>query len=77
MLIFIFREVFLFGGNMQDKNSKSLFGIDINEYTKNVQFDVLATKIDFLYLRSSGSGSGRFRVDKKFFDFAKSSREYL
>ena len=33
---------------MQDKNSKSLFGIDINEYTKNVQFDVLATKIDFL-----------------------------
>lgn len=61
---------------MQDKNSKSLFGIDINEYTKNVQFDVLATKIDFLYLRSSGSGSGRFRVDKKFFDFAKSSREY-
>lgn len=76
MLIFIFREVFLFGGNMQDKNSKSLFGIDINEYTKNVQFDVLATKIDFLYLRSSGSGSGRFRVDKKFFDFAKSSREY-
>ena len=76
MLIFIFREVFLFGGNMQDKNSKSLFGIDINEYTKSVQFDVLATKIDFLYLRSSGSGSGRFRVDKKFFDFAKSSREY-
>lgn len=61
---------------MQDKNSKSLFGIDINEYTKSVQFDVLATKIDFLYLRSSGSGSGRFRVDKKFFDFAKSSREY-
>lgn len=70
------REVFLFGGNMQGKNSKSLFGVDINEYTKNVQFNILATKVDFLYLRSSGSGSGRFRVDKKFFEFAKSSREY-
>ena len=32
---------------MQDKNSKSLFGIDINEYTQNVQFNILATKIDF------------------------------
>lgn len=70
------REVFLFGGNMQDKNPRSLFGIDINEYTQNVQFNILATRIDFLYLRSSGSGSGRFRVDKKFFDFVRSSREY-
>ncbi|MGN0143421.1 MAG: glycoside hydrolase family 25 protein [Clostridium sp.] len=61
---------------MQNKTSKSLFGIDINEYTQDVQFNIIATKIDFLYLRSSGSGSGRFRVDKKFFDFAKSSREY-
>lgn len=61
---------------MQDKNSKSLFGIDINEYTQNVQFNVLATTIDFLYVRSSGSGSGRFRVDKKFLEYANSSREY-
>ena len=59
---------------MQDKNPKSLFGIDINEYTQNVDFKVLATKIDFLYLRSSGSGSGRLRVDKKFLDFANKSR---
>lgn len=61
---------------MQDKNSGSLFGIDINEYTQNVQFNVLATKIDFLYLRSSGSGTGRFRVDKKFLEFATASRNY-
>lgn len=61
---------------MQDKNSKSLFGIDINEYTQDVDFKVISTKIDFLYLRSSGSGSGRFRIDKKFFEFAKKSREY-
>lgn len=61
---------------MQDKNPKSLFGIDINEYTQDVNFAVLATKIDFLYLRSSGSGSGKFRVDKKFLAFAKESRNY-
>lgn len=61
---------------MQDKNPKSLFGIDINEYTQNVQFNILATKIDFLYLRSSGSGTGRFRVDKKFIEFAAGSRNY-
>lgn len=61
---------------MQDKNANSLFGIDINEYTQNVQFQVLASKIDFLYLRSSGSGSGKFRVDKKFLQFAKDSRAF-
>ena len=61
---------------MQNKNDKSLFGIDINEFTQNTQFNVLATKIDFLYLRSSGSGTGRFRVDKKFIQFAKESRNY-
>ena len=60
---------------MQDKNSKSLFGIDINEYTQNVDFDILQRQIDFLYLRSSGSGTGRFRVDKRFLEFAKRSRE--
>ncbi|MDR5587329.1 MULTISPECIES: glycoside hydrolase family 25 protein [Clostridium] len=61
---------------MQNKNDKSLFGIDINEYTQDAQFSILATKIDFLYLRSSGSGTGRFRVDKKFIQFAKESRNY-
>ncbi|MBE6048274.1 MAG: muramidase [Clostridium sp.] len=60
---------------MQNKNGNSLFGIDINEYTQDVNFTVLATKIDFLYLRSSGSGTGRFRVDKKFIEFAKKARE--
>lgn len=59
---------------MQDKNSKSLFGIDINEYTQNVQFDVLATKLDFLYLRASGSARGSFRIDQRFIEYAKASR---
>lgn len=61
---------------MQNKNPRSLFGIDINEYTQGANFQVLAAKIDFLYLRSSGSGTGRFRVDKKFLEFAKSARNY-
>lgn len=61
---------------MQNKNDNSLFGIDINEYTQGVDFTVLAKKIDFLYLRSSGSASGRFRVDKKFLEYAPKSREY-
>lgn len=59
---------------MQNNNPNSLFGIDINEYSENVQFDVLATKIDFLYLRASGSSTGRFRVDRRFFEYAKSAR---
>lgn len=61
---------------MQNKNDNSTFGIDINEYTQNVNFEVISTKIDFLYLRSSGSGSGRFRVDTKFLGYAKNARDY-
>ena len=61
---------------MQDKNPNSRFGVDINEYTQSVQFDILATKIDFLYLRASGSATGSFRPDRKFVDFAKASRSY-
>ena len=59
---------------MQNRTDKSLFGIDINEYSQGVDFSVLATTIDFLYLRSSGSASGRFRVDKKFLEFAGKAR---
>lgn len=63
---------------MQNKNANSLFGIDINEYTQGVDFEVLARTVDFLYLRSSGSGSagGRFRVDKKFLEYAPKARQY-
>ena len=61
---------------MQNRSDKSLFGIDINEYTQNVDFTVLATTIDFLYLRSSGSATGRFRVDRKFLEFARKARDF-
>ena len=61
---------------MQDKDANSRFGIDLNEYSTGVNFKTLASKIDFLYLRSSGSGTGNFRVDKKFLEFANESRKY-
>lgn len=61
---------------MQNRNDKSLFGIDINEYSQGVDFAVLSKTIDFLYLRSSGSASGRFRVDRKFLEFAKKARGF-
>jgi len=61
---------------MQNKNANSLFGIDINEYTQGVDFQVLARTLDFLYLRASGSSTGRFRVDKKFLEYAPKAREY-
>ena len=48
--ILIKRKKFVLGGTMQNKNPNSLFGVDINEYTQNVNFNILATKIDFLYL---------------------------
>ena len=59
---------------MQNRSDKSLFGIDINEYSQGVDFKVLATTIDFLYLRSSGSATGRFIVDRKFLEFARNAR---
>lgn len=61
---------------MQDRNPRSTFGVDINEYTTEVNFRTLATKVDFLYLRASGSGSGTFREDRKFLNFARESRNY-
>ena len=61
---------------MQNKNSKSLFGADLNEYSRNPDFMVLARTLDFLYLRSSGSGSGRFRVDRKFIEYTRAARDF-
>lgn len=61
---------------MQDKSPLSTFGPDLNEYSQNVEFSKLATNSDFVYLRSSGSGSGKFRLDKKFVEFAKQCRSY-
>ncbi|MPQ43187.1 glycoside hydrolase family 25 protein [Clostridium tarantellae] len=61
---------------MQDKSPLSTFGPDLNEYSQNVNFKLLAKNSDFIYLRTSGSGSGKFRLDKKFIEFAKQCRLY-
>ncbi|MEQ8197714.1 MAG: glycoside hydrolase family 25 protein [Clostridiaceae bacterium] len=61
---------------MQDRNPNSLFGLDINEYTQGVNFQVLASNVSFLYLRASGSSTGRFREDLKFVQYAQGARNY-
>lgn len=61
---------------MQNKNAKSLFGCDVNEFRGNIDFAELKKQVQFMYLRSSGSGSGKFRVDKRFFEYAKGCRQF-
>lgn len=56
---------------MQDKSSNNTFGPDINQYTQDVNFNLLANNSDFIYLRASSSSAGTFAVDDKFIDFAK------
>ena len=59
---------------MQDKNPLSTFGPDLNEFSRDVNFVTLAKNSDFIYLRASGSGTGKLRIDKKFLEFAKECR---
>lgn len=61
---------------MQDKNPLSTFGPDLNEFSKDVNFEKLARNSDFIYLRASGSGTGKLRVDRKFIEFTKECRKY-
>lgn len=56
---------------MQNKSPNNIIGPDINEYRGAVDYNLLATKTPYCYLRASGSGSGRFRVDKNFFTYVK------
>ncbi|XZK20584.1 GH25 family lysozyme [Clostridium perfringens] len=59
---------------MQDKNPLSTFGPDLNEFSRDVNFLTLAKNSDFIYLRASGSGTGKLRIDNKFLEFAKECR---
>lgn len=61
---------------MQNKSPNARFGLDINEYSQNVNFQILARSIDFLYLRTSGSATGRFRIDRRFIEYARLARQY-
>ena len=56
---------------MQDKNPLSTFGPDLNEFSRDVNFETLAKNSDFIYLRASGSGTGKLRIDNKFFRVCK------
>ncbi|NFP74538.1 hypothetical protein FDF60_19160, partial [Clostridium argentinense] len=59
---------------MQDKSPNNIIGPDINEYRGDVDYTLLATRTPYCYLRASGSGTGRFRVDRRFFEYARGLR---
>lgn len=56
---------------MQNKSPENIIGPDVNEYRGNINYKVLATQTPYAYARASGSGTGRFRVDKKFLEYVK------
>lgn len=61
---------------MQESNPLSTFGPDINQYTQSVDFGRIKKNSDFVYLRASGSGSGKFVIDRNFLEYAKNCRTF-
>ncbi|WP_346962281.1 glycoside hydrolase family 25 protein [Clostridium sp.] len=59
---------------MQNKTSRNIIGPDINEYRGDVNYTLLATQTPYAYLRGSGFGTGRFRIDRKFIEYANGLR---
>ncbi|GAA0122516.1 hypothetical protein UT300018_18320 [Clostridium faecium] len=59
---------------MQNASPDNIIGPDINEYRGDVNYTLLATRTPYCYLRASGSGTGRFRVDTKFFEYVRGLR---
>jgi len=56
---------------MQNKTSQNIIGPDLNEFRGEVNYSLLATKTSYSYLRGSGYGTGKFRVDKKFIEYVQ------
>ena len=56
---------------MQNRSPENIIGPDVNEYRGNIDYKLLATKTPYAYARASGSGTGRFRIDRKFIDYVK------
>lgn len=54
---------------MQNKTSRNIIGPDLNEYRGDVNYTLLATQTPYAYLRGSGYGTGRFRIDRKFIEY--------
>ena len=59
---------------MQNRTSANIIGPDLNEYRGEVNYSLLATQTNFCYLRGSGNGSGRFREDRRFVEYAEGLR---
>lgn len=59
---------------MQNKTSRNIIGPDLNEYRGDVNYTLLATQTPYAYLRGSGYGTGRFRIDRKFIEYANGLR---
>ncbi len=59
---------------MQNKTSRNIIGPDVNEYRGDINYTLLATQTPYCYLRGSGYGTGRFRIDKKFIEYAEGMR---
>ncbi len=54
---------------MQNKTSRNIIGPDLNKYRGDVNYTLLATQTPYAYLRGSGYGTGRFRIDRKFIEY--------
>lgn len=59
---------------MQNKTSRNIIGPDLNEYRGDVNYTLLATQTPYAYLRGSGYGTGRFRIDRKFIEYVNGLR---
>jgi len=60
--------------SMQNKTSRNIIGPDLNEYRGDVNYTLLATQTPYAYLRGSGYGTGRFRIDRKFIEYVNGLR---
>lgn len=59
---------------MQNKTSRNIIGPDLNEYRGDVNYTLLATQTPYAYLRGSGYGTGRLRIDRKFIEYVNGLR---
>lgn len=60
---------------MQENNPNSLLGVDLNQFNKDVDLQVLARRFAFFYLRACSFGTGRLVVDKRFAEYARMCRD--
>lgn len=59
---------------MQNVTDRNIIGPDLNEYRGDVDYALLATQTPYAYLRGSGYGTGRFRIDRMFIEYVRGLR---